>query len=146
MADLHFEIEVTWQGTGKEAEGVVRTGGKEVQVSAPANMGGKGVGTSPEELLLSGITSCYSGTLMGVLRKAGLPVDKVVVKTDGVVSGYPLSAKFDQLTVHPTIVGGDKEKLEAYIEQAKVARDRCFVGKTVKGNMVYNVGEVTVEA
>jgi peroxiredoxin-like protein len=146
MADLHFEIEATWKGTGKEGGGVVRAGGHEIPVSGPTSMGGKGEGASPEELLLTGITSCYSGTLIGVLKRAGLPVDSVSVKTDGVVSGYPLSSKFGELTVNPTILGGDKEKLEEYKKNAEVARDKCFVGKTVVGNMVYNVGEVKVEA
>jgi peroxiredoxin-like protein len=146
MADLHFTIEATWQGTGKEGGGVVRAGGHEIPVSGPTSMGGQGIGASPEELLLTGITSCYSGTLVGVLKRAGLPVDKVIVRTDGVVSGFPLSSKFGELTVHPTILGGDKEKLEEYKEKANVARDKCFVGKTVAGNMVYNVGDVSVES
>ncbi len=146
MADLHFNIDVAWQGTGKEGEGVLHTGGYELACSGPASMGGKGVGSSPEELLLSGITACYSGTLFGVLKRAGLPVEKVVVKTDGVVTGYPLNAKFAQLTVHPTIVGGDTTKLALYKENAEIARERCFVGKTVAGNMIYDLGEVSVEA
>jgi peroxiredoxin-like protein len=145
MADLHFEIEATWQGTGKEGGGVARMSGYEIPVSGPTSMNGKGVGTSPEELLLTGVTACYSGTLVGVLKKAGLPVDSVSVKTDGVVSGYPLSAKFDQLTVHPTIHGGDKERLEDYKKNAEIAREKCFVGKTISGYMTYRVGDVTVE-
>ncbi|MGE5672852.1 MAG: OsmC family protein [Mycobacterium leprae] len=146
MADLHFGIEVSWRGTGKEGEGIVHTGGQTVLVSGPASMGGKGVGSSPEELLMSGITACYSATLFAVLKRAGLPVASVSVKTDGVVSDYPAAAKFDKLTVSPTIRGGDPEQVEAYREQAEVARARCFVGKTVAGNMIYRVGDVQVEA
>ena len=145
MADLHFGIDVAWQGTGKEGEGVVHAGGHEILYSAPASMGGKGTGTSPEELLLAGITACYSATLFGILKRAGLSVEKVLVKTDGMVTGYPTEAKFSHLKVHPTIVGGDKAKLDEYVTKATVARDRCFVGKTVAGNMVYDLGEVSVE-
>ncbi len=146
MADLHFGIDVVWQGTGKDGEGELYTGGSEVQYSAPASMGGKGVGTSPEELLLAGITSCYSATLFGILKRSGLPVGKVKVKTDGIVTGFPTESKFSHLTVYPTIVGGDRAKLNEYAAKATLARDKCFIGKTVTGNMVYDVGEVSVEA
>jgi peroxiredoxin-like protein len=145
MADLQFGIEASWQGTGKEGAGVIRTGGQEIEFSGPAAMGGRGVGSSPEELLLSGITACYSATLFGVLKRANLPVGQVRVKTTGVVHNYPAAAKFDELTVNPTIAGGDAARRAEYQEKAEEARQRCFVGKTVAGNMAYHLGEVKVE-
>jgi peroxiredoxin-like protein len=145
LADIPFGIEASWEGTGREGAGVVRTGGQAIEFSAPAAMGGRGVGTSPEELLLSGITACYSATLFGVLTRAHLPVSKLLVKTEGFVHDYPSAAKFDELTVNPTILGGDAAREDEYREQAEEARRRCFVGKTVAGNMTYRLGEVKVE-
>ncbi len=68
-------------------------GDQRVRCSAPSTMGGKGVGTSPEELLLATVTSCYSGTLFRVLGRQGLPVDHVRIDATGVVAGYPLQPR-----------------------------------------------------
>ena len=67
-----------------------------------------------------------------------------MVKAEGVVTDYPLKAKFSQLVVHPTIVGGDKSNHTAYEEAAHEAREKCFVGKTISGNVTYEVGTVQI--
>lgn len=145
MADLTFEISAKWAGTGRTGEGRLTTGGKEITYSAPASMGGKGVGTSPEELLMSAVTACYSGTLFYGLQKAGLPVSTVDIRTQGVVEDYPGKARFARLVVHPTIAGGDPARKPEYEALAVEARDRCFIGKTVRASVQYEVGTVSVE-
>ena len=75
--------------------------------SAPSSMGGRGVGTSPEELLVSAVASCYAGTLFHLLAQDGLPAEQVRVRATGVVTDYPGSAaRFSQIVVQPTIRGG----------------------------------------
>ena len=142
MADLRFSTEMNWGGTGREGEGIVRLGGEQITYSAPASMGGKGVGTSPEELLIAAVASCYSGTLIGVLKKSGLPVEQVKIRAEGEVTGYPLQAKFARLQVSSVIVGADHTKLAEYQGAAVEARNKCFIGKTITGNVTYEVGEV----
>lgn len=146
MADLQFDVNLAWGGTGREGEGTAKMSDQTVRYSAPANMGGKGVGTSPEEFLIAGVASCYSGTLVGVLKKAGMPVDDVAIRAEGIVTGYPMQSKFATLRVHPEIHGGDPEQLDEYRKLAVVARDKCFIGKTIMGNVEYEVGEVKVVA
>lgn len=123
----------------------MRLGDQSIPYSAPANMGGKGIGASPEDLLLSAVTACYSGTLMGVLAHSKLPCDAVAIRTDGVVEGFPKETRFARITVNPTIQGGDIDRQKEYVEAAQVARDRCFIGRTVRDYLDYSVGEVTVE-
>lgn len=142
MADLRFSTELKWQGTGRDGEGTVTLSAGAVTYSAPASMGGKGVGTSPEELLIAAVASCYSGTLFGVLKKNGLPVEQVGIRAEGEVTGYPMQAKFARLRVSPAIVGADKLKLAEYESAAVTARDKCFIGKTIAGNVAYEVGDV----
>ncbi|RIV21696.1 hypothetical protein D2Q93_10515 [Alicyclobacillaceae bacterium I2511] len=144
MADLSFSIHAQWSGTGKQGEGTVYLDGQDLIYSAPSSMGGKGVGTSPEELLLSAVTACYSGTLFRLLVKSGLPVEDLTIETEGTVTGFPLNAVFSKVRVHPTIHGGDAEHFEAYQVLTKTARDRCFIGKTIMGNVAYEVGNVTI--
>ena len=142
MADLRFSTKLKWSGTGRDGEGTAELSAGAVTYSAPASMGGKGVGTSPEELLITAVASCYSGTLFGVLKKQGLAVEHVGIRAEGEVTGYPMQAKFARLRVSPTIVGADKSKVSEYRSAAAEARDKCFIGKTIAGNVEYEVGSV----
>lgn len=144
MADLRFATQLQWQDTGREGEGIADLGDGQVTYSAPQSMGGKGVGTSPEELLIAAVGACYSGTLFGVLRKRGLSVEQVAIRAEGTVTGYPMQAQFAGLRVSPTVTGGDPTQTAQYREAAVEARDRCFIGKTIAGNVQYEVGEVNV--
>ena len=142
MADLRFSTELNWEGTGRGGEGTVLLASERVTYSAPASMGGKGAGTSPEELLIAAVASCYSGTLFGVLKKEGLSAEQVKIRAEGEVTGYPFQAKFARLQVSPIIVGANQSKLAEYQDAALVARDKCFIGKTITGNVAYEVGNV----
>lgn len=144
MTDLQFEVFLQWKGTGQEGEGKLTAGDDSFIYSSPANMGGKGVGMSPEDLLISAVSSCYSGTLFALLEKKGLPVENVSVRAEGHVNDYPLRSHFAQITVHPHIIGGDLDKEIDYIEAASSARDKCFIGKTIQGNVAYEVGDVSI--
>lgn len=142
--ELTFEISAQWTGIGRQGEGEMTLGAGSIPYSAPATMGGKGVGTSPEEFLLAAVTSCYSGTLMRVLHQAELPGVTVEIKTEGQVTEYPEHARFSRITVHPTIKGGDVARQLEYEEACQVARERCFIGRTVRDYLDYTVGKVTV--
>lgn len=84
MADLEFETQLSWQATGNDGNGTVQLGKKEVIYSAPASMGGKGIGTSPEELLMAAVAACYSGTYMALLVRKNLPVKHVDIRVHGI--------------------------------------------------------------
>lgn len=73
-----------------------------------------------------------------------LPARRIHVRAEGVVTGYPLQTKFSRLIVHPTIFGGDGTKESDYEKAAIAARDNCFIGKTISGNMDYEVGKVQI--
>lgn len=142
--ELAFDVELEWSGSGRSGVGRAETANVVVAYAAPESMGGCGVGASPEDLLVAAVASCYSATLFGVLRRAGLRAAGVRVSARGVVTGYPTATAFARLLVAPTIVGGDPARVQEYVEAARAARDRCFIGKTIAGNVAYEVGEVTV--
>jgi len=144
MADLTFASEATWSGTGKKGEGKITIGQETVSYSVPVSMGGKGMGSSPEDMLVGAVTACYSGTLYSTLVKKELPVQHVTLRAEGIVTDYPEQMKFSRLIVHPTIVGGEKSQLSEYEQAAITARDKCFIGKTIAGNVAYEVGKVRV--
>ncbi len=144
--DLTFDVDAKWAGVGREGEGEMHIGDHHLlPYSAPDTMGGKGVGASPETLLLAAVTACYSGTLMRVLEQRHLPGVSVSIHTHGVVEGYPQNAKFARIIVNPVIQGGDPDRIQNYKDAAQTARDRCFIGRAVRDYLTYEVGDVTLE-
>src|SRR5579864_2638210 len=129
MTELKFGSDVHWEGCGRDGAGTVTTGGQKIVYSAPTSMGGRGVGTSPEELLVSAVASCYSGTLVHLLARDRLAADDVVVHATGIVSDFPShSARFSRVVVEPTIRGADAGRQAEYEACARTSRDHCFIG------------------
>lgn len=142
--DLVFNVTADWAGVGSKGQGTMHIGTDTYDYSAPASMGGKGVGASPEDFLVAAVTACYSGTLMRVLTQKNLPVDTLTIQAAGVVENYPEKARFARITVSPVIKGGIALKRDEYQTAAEEARDRCFIGKTVRDYLHYEVGTVTI--
>ncbi len=146
MADLSFFMKATAKGSGKDREGVIAVDGVEVRYSAPESMGGKGVGASPETLLISAVTACYSLTLLAYLQKQHLPYREIEVKTEGIVTGFPQHDTYSKITVNPIIRGAISAQQQEYQDAALEARDHCFIGRTVAaGGVAYEVGTVVLE-
>lgn len=144
MRDLTFCAQITWPGTRGERRGQAETGGQNLVWSVPASMGGLGEGTSPEELLLCAVGTCYSATLSGVLRQLRLPVGNVHTRVEGTVSGYPEQARLARIVVHPVLAQADGARTSEYREATIAARDRCFIGHTLRDQVEYLVGPVVL--
>ena len=145
MAEIRFEVSAWAGGSGRERGGAVLVDGLELGYSVPASMGGKGAGVSPETLLLAAVTACYALTLLALLQKRKLPVSRVEVRSEGLVSAGQHQDRYERVAVHPTIVGGDSGRREEYAAVAAQARDRCYIGRTVAGGgAAYEVGSVAV--
>jgi osmotically inducible protein OsmC len=144
VTELPFDAELEWSGSGSEGAGTIFTDDLELEYSAPVSMGGRGIGSNPEELLVCAVGACYSATLNGLLRRAGLPASLVRIAATGTVTGYPAQARFARLVVSPTILDGDASRRAEYEEAAEAAHMRCFIGRTIAGAVDYEVGAVTV--
>lgn len=145
MTDLSFDVDLSWAAAGREGAGHISGGDVELEWSVPATMGGRGAGSNLEELLVAAVAACYSATLAGVLRRAGLPHTQLRVAATGTVAGYPERARFARLVVSPTVAGGDLNRTTEYLHAAEQAHDRCFIGGTLAPHVDYRVGSVRVE-
>ncbi len=145
MSDLSFRISATARGSGPSREGAISVDGLSVPFASPSSMGGSGAGTSPETLLLSAVTACYSLTLLAILKKRQLPITELRVATEGIVSGHPRELKYEKVIVNPVFAGAPAGQIEQYRSAAIEAHDRCFIGQTVsRGGVAYEVGRVEV--
>ena len=142
--DLNFEVELRWTGAGPVGIGEIAGERHGFPVSAPDSMGGRGVGTNPEELLVSAVATCYGATLFGELQRARLPVDSVAVSARGTVTGYPGQARFERLAVSPSILGGSTWMLEEYEAAANYAHDRCLIGRALAEDVTYVIDSIQV--
>lgn len=142
MAELCFQSKLSWSG-GRLSSGFVEAGGERFRFSVPASMGGLGLGTNPEELLLSAVGACYVATLAGTLETLRLPVAALEVRVEGTVSGYPgPEARVSEISVNPTFIGGEIGREADYQGAAFKARERCFIGRHLGPQTDYRVGEV----
>jgi len=146
MAHLTFEVTTEWTGQGTDTVGVVHTGQQPVAWSVPAAMGGKGDGSSPEELLASAVACCYTATLGGLLDRDRLPWARLRVVATETVATDPGRARISRIVVSPTVLGAEPERSGDYERLASLARDRCFVGRHLAADVAYEVGTVTLAA
>jgi osmotically inducible protein OsmC len=145
MSELTFNAELMWSGTDRAGVGEIQTDGLALELSGPESMGGRGAGTNPEELLVGAVSSCFTATLFGVLRRARLPVDSVAVAARGTVTGFPGHARFAGIVVGPTILGADVERHAEYEAATDIAHDRCLIGRALGPDVIYEVDSVRVQ-
>ena len=142
MSELSFQSRLSWSG-GRLSQGRVDAGGEAFTFSVPASMGGLGTGTNPEELLLSAVGSCYTATLAAILEASRLPVEQFEVRVEGTVSDYPgPRARVSRIAVSPTFAGIEPGREPDYEVSARKARERCFIGRHLGPQTVYEVDEV----
>lgn len=140
--DINCSIDLEWNGSRNV--GSILTPAGNLPYSAPGLTGSGSDGPSPEALLVAAVSSCYSITLSNILRAAGLPQTRVSVHADGVIVSNFDRTQFSNLTVIPTIGGADVRRRDAYEKAAIAARDDCLVGRSIRGNVPFLVGEVVL--
>lgn len=124
-------------------EGELTLGGERLRYSAPASLNGKGVGTNPEELLISAVGACFSLTLAAILSVRKLPAASLEVAVDGVVAHGP-ALEFRSVTVHPSVYAAAGDRADDYRRAAEAALQRCFIGGLISAKVAYRLGEVTL--
>lgn len=143
MAELKFEVDARWAGSGPEAVGWLETGGQVVPWSVPARMGGSGEGTSPEELLAAAAATCYASTLASLLTRSRLPWERIAVHMEETVEEQlGAESRIVALRVVPEVAGGEAQRLSDYQRTAELAWQHCFIGRHLRSEVVYEVGGV----
>jgi peroxiredoxin-like protein len=140
---FHFTLRGEWAG-GRLGHGTIATGGLTAQVSIPGEMGGPGVGTNPDELLLAAAANCYLITLASILDNRKLPVRSLTLQSEGTVErdGGRLTYR---AIVHRPLIELEGELTDEVRNTALLGAERaekaCMVSQALRGNVA-----VTVEA
>jgi peroxiredoxin-like protein len=142
MSALQFDVDLEWRADQKFGE--ITIGDVRACVSEPRVMGGTGAGMSPEDFFVAAAASSYSITLSETLRAIGLPQTSLAIHAEGLVTSDAGSERFTTVTVRPTIQGADIAQRQAYEKAAIAARNNCFIGRSIRGNIAYVVGGVSL--
>ncbi|ADB52207.1 organic hydroperoxide resistance protein [Conexibacter woesei] len=100
MAKVLYTAEATVSGGRAAGHGRTSDGALEVDLRLPAEMGGEGGGTNPEQLFAVGWAACFEGALGVVARRQGVGADDASIDSrvqllptgDG---GFKLAAALD---------------------------------------------------
>jgi osmotically inducible protein OsmC len=121
--------------TGGRADGHGRTndGALEVDLRLPAEMGGQGGGTNPEQLFAVGYAACFEGALGVVARRAKLEAGDVAIDSEVSLSpdgqgGFFLSVGLD--VTLPSVADA-----AAAVELVRAAHQVCPYSNATRGNI-----------
>jgi len=122
---------VTSMGDGRGGHVVSSDHRIDLDLAFPAEMGGNGHGTNPEQLFAAGYAACFHSALRGVARHAGVdPGDSTVTAEVGVGPDGDLFGLVVTLIIH--IPAADREKTR---ELAEAAHQRCPYSRATRGNI-----------
>ena len=114
-------------GHGKTSDGVL-----EVDLRLPAEMGGEGGGTNPEQLFAVGYAACFEGAIGAVSRRQKLETEDVAIDSKvslhaGEERTFVISVELD--VTLPSVEG------EAAVELVREAHKVCPYSNATRGNI-----------
>ena len=121
----------TSTGDGRSGHVVSSDQRLDLDLAPPAELGGSGDGTNPEQLFAAGYSACFHSALRGVARRAGVdPGESTVTAEVGVGPEGDLYGLVVTLIV--SIPGLDREKAR---ELTEAAHHRCPYSRATRGNI-----------
>ncbi len=121
--------------TGGRAEGHGRTsdGMLEVDLRVPAELGGDGGGTNPEELFAVGFAACFESALGAVARRRKLEGGDVEI--DSKVTLYPTEERGFRLGVELDVTLPSIEDDEIAVDLVRAAHQVCPYSNATRNNV-----------
>jgi len=138
MSKVIYTAEAHVTGGRAEGHGKTSDGALEVDLRLPAEMGGEGGGTNPEELFAVGYAACFEGAIGAVARRQKLEagdveIDSKVSLNPGPDRTFILSVELD--VTLPSVEG------DAAVDLVREAHKVCPYSNATRGNI-----EVTLTA
>lgn len=137
MSQVHpYRVSVEWTGA-REGSGKVKGEGSGIEfpLGVPAEFGGNGTGTNPEELLASAVASCYTITFGIIAANRKLPVQSIRATAVGEVEQAGMQFTYKSMTIRPEIVlasGASDEDIKVAEDMAHKADLYCIITNAVR--------------
>jgi len=133
MANTLYTAEAHVTGGRVEGHGRTGDGALEVDLRIPAEMGGPGGGTNPEELFAVGYAACFEGALSVVARRAKLDAGDAAI--DSKVSLYPDGKGGFLLGVQLDVTLPSVSDAGAALDLVRAAHKVCPYSNATRGNI-----------
>jgi peroxiredoxin-like protein len=138
MSSVHtYKVHGEWTGD-RQGVGIIEGTGLSTKFSVPSNLGGPGIGTNPEELLLSAAYGCYLITLTILLTNRNVPFTRIELESEGFVINDK-GLQFDRIEHRPTIYVDQPVDEEYVVTLAQHAEHACMVSTALRGNVAVSV-------
>lgn len=138
MIEHDFYVKTHWEG-GRNATGQISADHLNHEFSIPSELNGRGVGTNPDELLISAASGCITISLAATLERARLTFSKLIVNSKGTASLKDGLFKMEKIVHEPFIyvkTPSQKEKIENKIDRLiKISDQNCMVSNSLRHNV-----------
>lgn len=132
-----FRLTAQWDG-GRNSSGTIESGELKTAISIPQPMGGPGIGTNPDEMLLGAASTCYIITLAAMLERSAIAVQSLTLESDGIVDVTNNLFTYKTITHRPLLVlaPGQDEEVRVKAERlAHKAESSCMITRALQGNV-----------
>ncbi|KOS71721.1 hypothetical protein AEA09_01695 [Lysinibacillus contaminans] len=136
MVQHTFKMELKWDD-GRNGSGVLQATKLRSEISIPQEMGGPGIGTNPDEMLLGAAATCYLITFATLLENSGIKVERLSMQAEGIVDVTNGVFTYEKILHKPHVLletATEREK-ERVMRIAKKAEQTCMISKALKGNV-----------
>lgn len=133
MANILYTAKAHVTGGRAEGHGRSADGALEVDLRLPAEMGGPGGGTNPEELFAVGYAACFEGALGVVARRAKADPGEVAIDSEVSLSPDGTGGFLLGVALHVTLPGIEDESTA--VEIVKAAHAVCPYSNATRGNI-----------
>jgi osmotically inducible protein OsmC len=133
MAKVIYTAEARVTGGRAEGHGRSSDGALEVDLRSPAELGGAGGATNPEQLFAIGYASCFESALGVVARRRKLEVGDVAI--DSKVTLFAGEDRRFELAVALDVTLPSVSDAEAAVDLVRAAHEVCPYSNAVRGNI-----------
>jgi lipoyl-dependent peroxiredoxin len=133
MARVLYTAEATVTGGRSAGHGRTSDGALDVQLRAPAEMGGEGGGTNPEELFAVGYAACFEGAIGVAGRRERAEVGDVSI--DSRVTLTPTEDRALRLGVELDVTLPQVSDPEQAARIVELAHHVCPYSNATRGNV-----------
>ena len=133
MAKVLYTAEANVTGGRSHGHGRSRDGALDVQLRTPAEMGGEGGGTNPEQLFAVGYAACFEGALGAVARRQKVELGDVSI--DSRVSLHPNQNRGFDLSVALDVTLPGIADADQAAQIVAAAHQVCPYSNATRGNI-----------
>ena len=137
MHQHDFKVQTSWQG-GRNNVGNVQGDILSENISIPASLGGVGLGTNPDELLVSAASSCYIISLAATLERAKFTDISIEQQSIGTACLNNGKFSMSKIVHHPQspIPSDHSAQLEKRLPKLiTIADNNCMISNAVRNNV-----------